>query len=229
MSNKFTTVRECWLWPWLRFMVFRCDAEYEKRWASVAEWPNGAYFLAQPEAQSDSATSILARGVKRRLHGGLPSEFNSHRGALCPEKLNDGPTACKAFRGKQPSLLSQAGQSDGMAAGWGSAPVHAEQPDQPVSWFKRITIPNTWQLLEESDADVAVDVDCCGDSGSTSKLSSRSQGVSASGSNRPVHRWSSRVACRPLPALPEQGKSCPGPTKTISAAPAKQHIQVRTT
>lgn len=118
-----------------------------------------------------------------------------------------------------------------MAARWGSTPVHAEQLDQsgPVTWFKRITSSNTWQLLEESDADVAVDVDCCGDSGSISKLSSRSSGVSAFGSNRPVHRLSSRVACRPLPALPEQDKSCSGPIKIISAAPAKQQIQACST
>ncbi|KAL3159754.1 hypothetical protein ABBQ38_010160 [Trebouxia sp. C0009 RCD-2024] len=166
-------------------------SECENKWASGIERPYGAYFLGQPEVKADSATSILARGVKRRLHGGLPPECNSPR-------------------------------RDGMAARLGSIPMDAEQPNQPVTWFKRITIPNTWQLLEESDADVAVDVDCCGDSGSISKLSSRSPGVSAFGSNRPVHRLASRVAYQPLPALPEQDKSCSGPTKTISAAPAKQ-------
>lgn len=171
--------------------------------------------------KADSATSILARGVKRRLHGGLPPECNSPRVSLCAHKLRDGPTACKAFRGNKTSLLLQ---RDGMAARLGSIPMDAEQPNQPVTWFKRITIPNTWQLLEESDADVAVDVDCCGDSGSISKLSSRSPGVSAFGSNRPVHRLASRVAYQPLPALPEQDKSCSGPTKTISAAPAKQQV-----
>ena len=87
--------------------------------------------------------------------------------------------------------------------------------------------PSHWQRLEESDADVAVDVDCCGDSGSASKLSSRSSGMSAYAGSKPLHRLSSRNACQPLQTLSEQHKSLPKPMGT-SLTPAKQQ-QVRNT
>lgn len=146
----------------------------------MCERPFGAYCLVQPEVKADSATSILARGVKRGLRGGLPPDCYSNRDSLCPEELRDGPTACKALKAKQTSLFPQAGQQNGMAAKWSSTFEQTDQHDQPVTWFKRITMPSsTWQLLEECDAEVAVDVDCCGDSGSMSKLSVRSPAVSA--------------------------------------------------
>lgn len=214
------------------FLVFLCGAERETRWASVVEGPHRAPFLGHLEMKPDSATSLLARGVKRRLLGGLPPDFNSDGATLCPAKFRNDLAACKASKGKQTAgdsdslSLSQAGQRAG-------GRVHAEQPCQTEMCFNKNTIPASshrpshWQCLEESDADVAVDVDCCGDSGSASKLSSRSSGMSAYVSSKHLQRLSSRNACRALPTLSEQHKSLSRPME-ISMTPAKQH-QVHTT
>lgn len=204
--------------------VSLCGAECEKR-ASVVEGPRRVHFLAQPEVKADSATTLLARGVKRRLLGGLPPNFNINGATLCPAKWSNDSAACRASDEKQTAggsdsfSLSFAGQITGTL-------VHAERNCQTVTGSYRNTIPASihrpshWHRLEESDADVAVDVDCCGDSGSASKLSSRSSGMSAYAGSKPLHRLSSRNACQPLQTLSEQHKSLPQPMGTLT--PAKQ-------
>ena len=209
------------------FVVFHCGAECENTWASVVERLHRAYFLAQPEERADSA--LLA---KRRLHGGFPPECNSSRVTVSSQQLENARTACKASNGLYAGDLDSFRRSFAghRVSSWNSALVHEEQHVQIVKWPNRITIPAStprpgqhWQQLEESDADVAVDVDCCGDSGSVSKLSLRSPGVAACAITKSLHRLSSRHACRPLPTLPEQDKPLSRPMAT-SGGPARQQV-----
>ena len=208
------------------FQAFLCGTECENRWASVVDGPHRLHFLGQPEVKADSATSLLARGVKRRLLGGVLPGFDSNGVKLCSETLRNDPAAYKASKGQQTAddLDSFSRSHTGQRVG---PSVHAEQHCQTVRWPDKHTIPASiprpshWQRLEESDADVAVDVDCCGDSGSASKLSSRASGVSAYAGCKFLNRLSSRNAGRPLPTLPEQDRSLARPMGR-SLAPAKQ-------
>ena len=214
--------------PERMFLVFLCGADCENRWASVVEGLHRAHFLGQPEVKTDSATSLLARGVKRRLPGSLPSDFNSDEAAVFSARLRNDVAAYKASNEKQTASdsdsfsLFHAGQRIG-------TPVHAEQHYQTVTWSNRNTLlarPSHWQCLEESDADVAVDVDCCGDSGSASKLSLRSSGMSAHGSSKPLHCVFSRNACQPLPMLSEQHRSLSRPTLTPAIQQQVHNTQI---
>ena len=211
---------------------FSGGTECENRWASVVDGPHRSHFLGQPDVKADSARSLLARGVKRRLLGVSLPGIDSNGVNSCSETLKRDPAACKASKGHQiaDDLDSFSRSHTGQRVG---TFVHAEQQCQTVRWPDRNIIPASilrpshWQCMEESDADVAVDVDCCGDSGSASKLSARASAMSAYVGSKAWNRLSSRNACQPLPTLPEQDKLLAGPMGR-SLTPAKQQQVLNT-
>ena len=184
---------------------------------------------------ADSAKSLLSRGVKRRLPGGLATEFNSSENSVWAEKLSNDSAAGKASKGnKTPNSLSRSNieRRVGIAGSWSSTLADPEQHRHIMTWPNSNTIPASiprpshWQRLEESDADVAVDVDCCGDSGSMSKLCSRPSGMATCFGTKSWHRFCSRRVWQPLPTLPEQVKSLSRPMDVSLIAKAQQVCKI---
>ena len=214
-------------------------AECEVTWIGLLDRPAGSDLHTQTAFKPESAQSLLARGVKRRLHGHQP-DLTPTGPFVCSQKLKNGPAEpYPGHKGKQTGPGADSLDSlshfcrEGHAGSWGNSSRCEKQLHQ-TSWHTKLTIPASiprpgqhWQHLEETDADVAVDVDCCGDSGSMSKISSRSSaGSSACVFNKSLHRLSTRNACGILPTVSEQDRPSSG-SMPVSPVPVSQQKQVR--
>ena len=213
------------------------QAECEVTWIGLLDRPTRSDSHSHTAFKPESAQSVLARGVKRRLHGGQPN-IAPYSALLCSQKLRNGSAEpYLSHNGKQTGpegigTLSQPCKQE-HAGSWSSSTRCEEQHNQ-TAWHTKLTIPASiptpgqhWQHLEETDADVAVDVDCCGDSGSMSKISSRSPTeASTSVVSRSLRRLSTRNACGILPTVSEQDRP-PSGSIPVSLAPISQQKQVR--
>ncbi len=171
-------------------------AESDGSRTHVLEQDPGVHRGIPVDLKHDTAQLLLARGVKRRLQNGSPqlsidlAFAGPTKQALslhpCPDTLQGGlqggPQSEGAGRpGSCFSDWNCALQQKHGPHGWRLAFRPMQQlgtysspwPIQTASAAATTARPSTrWQHVQESDADVAVDVDCCGDSGSMSKLSS---------------------------------------------------------
>lgn len=88
--------------------------------------------------------------------------------------------------------------------------LHSHTRFWPIQRPKQASPSQHWNWLEESNADVAVDVECCGDSGAASKICSLVQGASTSSQN-----------AAPPPSIPEHSTVASPSTLFPACAPVR--------
>ena len=168
------------------------DADTEGTWSRFLETWQGHQNSNQ--AETDARTT-MARDVKRRTHNDNQRFHAWHVYPLLQKKEAHHALTHPCFsrqigvqgsqKGGLPGNCSSKGKCGGQHTGtsqsWRTAfqPLDVQQPGKRGSSCSAQTATIAartsqrsphWQGLQESDADVAVDVDCCGDSGSTSKI-----------------------------------------------------------
>lgn len=190
-------------------LSFLCASDAEGSWTQLVEKRLGVSKSHPVDAAHESVQSLLARGVKRRIQADSQSDFNTEHLFASPQKQatqhasqnpcisqdslqnvsQDKPTAAGCdhpgpHSNEWPNALHQKSRPQS----WRTAFRPVQQPvnySSPCPIWAATTPATTaqpskcWQHVQETDADVAVDVDCCGDSGSISKLCSLHSAVPA--------------------------------------------------
>ena len=145
----------------------------------------------QADAQRESAQNLLARGVKRRTHSDAQQPSLN---IACPRKLATQHISVEPFTIKHSQHADSQSEVIGMPGAFSNDYKQTLPPRGSMQHWKSVLGPVQeagscssawpikkgalarpsphWRHVQEVDADVAVDVDCCGDSGSMSKLCS---------------------------------------------------------
>jgi len=167
-----------------------CCADYEGSWtpcsnASLTVHKSSA-FDASPEPTQSLSTSLNKKFQKCSQHPSTEDQLARPYTYATQSILAD-PCLCENFQHRgcngecTSSIANCQNQCRNSLQQKGSVQIRrpafhpVQQPGNctlpwPVEASSVARASSHWQYAQESDADVAVDVDCCGDSGSMSKL-----------------------------------------------------------